>query len=246
MVIAVVALLAVLVSPLVQGLRSRDVRRAAQDLEGALQTARSHAIAHQTYVWVGIFEEDVSVPSEEPAEEGVGRLVIATVASRDGSSIYNKSAAAKEGASTQVLPPDRLTQVGTLVKINNAHVFKPESMSPRFDARPGAQIDDQHRVGLSPGSAPLLFQFQYPLGGTPQYVFGRRPAATAGGHQVPSAVIQFSPQGEAVSDAGPLLGGTPCLEIALQQTNGNTPAPGTNVAAVSISGITGQTSIYQP
>lgn len=246
-VVGILALLMAAIIPMMARSRTGDVRRSAQQIEGALQIARAHAMAHQTYVWVGFFEENVKNPGAATAEAGIGRIVISIVASEDGTPLYNRDLASSASPSTQDLPGANLTQIGNLITLNNVHIFKPTEISGgagKFEARPGAAISDDQRVGLSE-AAPLLFRFQYPLTGSAQYTFGKRPAVQKNGHPAPSGIIQFNPRGEAVSDAGPLLGGVPCMEIAIQATHGNTPSPSPNIAAVNIGGITGQTTIYQ-
>ena len=95
--------------------QSKGVESAAYEIKGALETARSYAIANNTYTWVGFFEEDGSASSATNATPGVGRLVLSTVASKDGTLPYDA------GASSAMVP-ERLNQLGKLIKIEGVHM----------------------------------------------------------------------------------------------------------------------------
>src|SRR6266487_2683591 len=82
-VMAIIAILLLLVAPAFTNLKSGgDVTSAAYTIKGVLDTARTYAMANNTYTWVGFYEEDVS--STTPATLGTGRLVTSIVASKDG------------------------------------------------------------------------------------------------------------------------------------------------------------------
>src|SRR6266480_7229913 len=114
-VMGIIAILMVLVAPAFTTIKGgTDVTSAAYTIKGLLDTARTYAKANNTYTWVGFFEEDGSIPSASPtATPGNGRIVISTVASKDGTEVY-----------TSVLSPPadidaggtRLSQIGKLVK----------------------------------------------------------------------------------------------------------------------------------
>jgi prepilin-type N-terminal cleavage/methylation domain-containing protein len=250
---AVIAIFVILMGLSISALtrnQTANITNAGYQIANALELARGYAVANHTYAWVGIFEEDGSKASANPAVSGVGRLVISVVASRDGTAIFNEAAAETTGTTTptvQTLTPTSLVQIGKLIKIENVHVCTPTAVTSTFAKRPGASIAAKDRVGLSPSSTPLLFKFQYPLGGTAQYTFGIRPAPTgSGGQSAPSGIVIFNPQGEATSDAGPQPGVAPCKEIAIQATHGSKPDQGTNVAAIGINGLTGLATLYRP
>ena len=90
-VIGIVALLMALVVPAFTTIKSGgDATSAAYTIKGVLDTARTYAKANNTYVWVGFFEEDGSIPSASPtATPGNGRIVMSIVASKDGSTVYS-------------------------------------------------------------------------------------------------------------------------------------------------------------
>src|SRR4029450_11614574 len=118
-VIGIIAVLLVLIAPAFTSLKSAgDVTNAAYTIKGALDTARTYAKANNTYTWVGFFEEDVS--STTPGPAGIGRVVMSTIASKDGTMLYTGNL-----TSNVVLDqttPCPLIQVGKLVKIENVHL----------------------------------------------------------------------------------------------------------------------------
>src|SRR5947207_1892319 len=92
-VIGIIALLLVLIAPAFTYIKGgTDVTSAAYSIQGVLDTARTYAKANDTYTWVGFYEEDVSQPSINHGNNAcvgcVGRLVMSTVASRDGTMLY--------------------------------------------------------------------------------------------------------------------------------------------------------------
>src|SRR6266542_4243888 len=76
-VIGIIALIMVLIAPAFTNLKSAgDVTSAAYTIKGVLDTVRTYSKANYTYVWVGFFEEDGSIPSASPtATQGNGRIV---------------------------------------------------------------------------------------------------------------------------------------------------------------------------
>ncbi len=229
-VIGVISLLMVLVVPAVSNLKgSSDLTNAAYTISGALEQARSHALGNNTYVWVGFYEEDVSQSSTFPATAGIGRVVISIAASKDGTIIYDPNRLA-------TIDPTRLTQVGKLIKIQNAHLttFADGSgAGSTFAARPPVTYSTARIGDTTPPSASLT-PFQYPVG-TPapaaQYTFLK--------------AIQFSPRGEARINNNNFTLKT-AAEVGLRQTHGaavDTVNP--NIVAIQFSAISGSTKIYR-
>jgi type II secretory pathway pseudopilin PulG len=256
-VIGIIALLMVLMVPAFTNIKSAgDVTSAAYTIKGALDTARTYAKANNTYTWIGFYEEDVSQPSTNPPIAGVGRLLMSIVASRDGTKVYGSGAVCL-GSDTGTICPDKLIQVGKLIKIDNVHVplfALGTGMGDTFDARPSpSPVADANysRFGElnapPPNTAPLTtpHEFQYPVGNpvpAAQYIFRK--------------ILQFSPRGESRVN-GDSYDMRRVVEIGLIQTHGTeTPVPrsggGTsfvtfdgNVAAVQINGFAGDVRIYR-
>ena len=217
-----------------------DVTSAAYTIKDVLDTARTYAKANNTYTWVGFYEEDVSRSSTNPATQGIGRIVMSTVASKDGTMLYTPPL-----TTLVTLPSANLFQVGKLTKIDNMHLktfSDPTSIPPdNFNTRPtpGTPSNDlTARIGndaTDPTTAvapanPLL-RFPYPLGGT-QYTFAK--------------IIQFSPGGEGVIDNSNYTSKA-VSEIGVEPTHGaavpaSVPA---NVVAVQFTGLGGSVKIYQ-
>jgi Tfp pilus assembly protein FimT len=240
-VMAIIIIMMVLLVPAINGIKKgSDLTKAAYDISGILEQARTYAIANNTYVWVGLFEEDISKNDARPAVSGIGRIAICMVASKDGTSIYNK--AQTSSTPNQVLDPSRLVRIGKLKKLDNVHIL--DASQQKIGARLANVVKQEDLVGLA--SQPLLFSFQYPLGGAATYTFGIRPAPVQNGAMAPSGIVQFSPQGEASSESKGNSGIASCKEIAIQASNGTQIPPSQNIVAIDINGLTGITTIYRP
>jgi prepilin-type N-terminal cleavage/methylation domain-containing protein len=246
-VTAIIGSLMVLVAPAFTSIKSAgDVTSAAYTIRDALEQARNYAMANNTYVWIGFFEEDGSVPSATPtATPGIGRLVISIAASKDGTTVYN----ANSSSNPDPMDPTRLVQVTTLVKIENLHLplFAIGSgTGDTFDLRPTLQFDpggvgyNDSRFGeinLSGNqSAPTTnsrFPFQYPVGSpapAAQYTFRK--------------TLQFNPRGECNINSTYKM--RRVVEIGLQPTHGNITDPNIrNVVAIQFSGVGGNFKIYR-
>src|SRR5882757_8556365 len=119
-VLGIVGLLLVLMAPAFTYIKGgNDVTSAAYTIKGVLETARTYAKANNTYTWVGFYEEDataVTPTNNNPPYPGKGRVLIAAVASKDGTKIF------EDADPAAALPPDRITQVGKLVKVEGIHL----------------------------------------------------------------------------------------------------------------------------
>lgn len=237
-VVGVISLLMVLLVPAFTNLkRSNDITNAAYTITGALEQARNYAIANNTYIWVGFYEEDASAaaPTDAPPPyPGRGRLLIATVASTDGTKIFANS------DPSAPLPATRIKQVGKLIKIDGVHVTDigappspipiptppPNSIAGRPDIpyTEGAPFSHFNRVSSdSSDTARFIFSVQ-------NYTFYKE--------------VRFTPRGEAN------INGTYTIkhaaEIGLRPTHGNVvDAASPNVVAIQFSGISGNFQIYR-
>ncbi len=251
-VIGIIVIMTVLLVPAMTNMKSAgDVTSAAYTIKGVLDRAGTHAMANNTYTWVGFFEENINSPSSAVA--GNGRLVLSVVASKDGTNVYGS-------ATSGTIDATKLTQIGKLIKIDNIHlpllaVGSGTGIGDTFDTRPAVQSDptagyNYSRFGelnaATPNTAPYTtpFNFQYPVGNpTPpaQYTFKK--------------LLQFDPRGES-RVSGDTYDVRRVVEIGLLQTHGNvvpTPVSGGgstatysgNVAALQISGFSGDVKIYR-
>jgi len=238
-VMGIVALLMVLVAPAFTTIKGgTDIKSAAYTIKGVLDTARTYAKANNTYTWVGFFEEDGSIPSASPtATSGNGRIIISTVASKDGTEVYTSVAS----PAADIDPNGtKLTQIGKLVKLDNMHLRTFTSGSGTGDTFPlrpaitgGSPVDNGKIGDTSPPDS--LRYFHYPAAvseGQRQYKFVK--------------MVQFSPRGECrpQNDNYEMRA---VIEVGFQ------PIRGTNVStvddakscAVQLTGFSGNTKIYQ-
>src|SRR5262249_28393774 len=138
-VMAIIAILMVLVAPAFTTIKTaNDITSPAYTINRVFGQARTYAQANNTYVWIGFFEENGATSSTNPATLGNGRLVLSVVASNDGTNIY--------GSGTGTIDCTRLTQVGSLVKIDNLHlplfaIGTETGDADTFDTRPALQND---------------------------------------------------------------------------------------------------------
>jgi prepilin-type N-terminal cleavage/methylation domain-containing protein len=252
-VIAIISILLVLFVPAFTNIKSgNDITNAASTITGLLDQARTYAMANNTYVWVGLFEEDGSIPSSNPATAGTGRLVMPIVASKDGTTVYNPNSS----LNPDPIDPTKVTQVNKLVRIDNIHLplFAVGSgTGETFDTRPVLQFDgfgvgyNDSRFGeinlSGTQAAPTTnsqFPFQYPVGNpapAAQYTFRK--------------TLQFNPRGECSINSTYKM--RRVVEIGLVATRGNSaptpsPSPGIypgNVVAIQFSGVGGNFKIYR-
>ncbi len=232
--LAVLSILGVMMGlalPAINGLQGAgDTTKAAYDISDALANARAYAIAHNTYVWVGFFEEDASRPSANPALAGIGRVVISVVASKDGTMIYDPAS-----SGNHPLTPGSLNQLNRLIKIENAHLASFADglgTGDTFDTRPAVGSNDARIGGSNPPDS-TRYPFSYPVGAatsTPQYTFVK--------------TIQFNPRGENIINS--TLSMKPVVEIGLQSAHGATVTGNSqNTVAVQITGIGGNVKVYR-
>lgn len=203
----------------------KNASKAATDLANVLEQARAHAIARNTYVWVGFFEEDAT----RPGVSGAGRVVISVVASKDGTKLYSN-----DDPDPQCLTPTRLTQVGKLLKLEHAHLdtldvdeIPSRAVVPPQDFQVGNSAFGQRTM---PTPCDNHATFNYPLQGTRQYEFVK--------------ILQFNPMGDITKIADTP---TPCIEIGIRPAHGNLPETESKYpVAVQLSGIGGQIRVYRP
>jgi prepilin-type N-terminal cleavage/methylation domain-containing protein len=234
-VIGIIGVLTVLVLPAFTNIkRATDITSTAFTIKGVLEQARNYALINNTYVWVGFFEEDGSIASTNPATAGTGRVVILTVASKDGTIAY------AQPVISPATPMDsaRLVRTTKLVRLDNLHLRTfpngSGSGSDTFPTRPPipGNLPDNAKIGdTSPPDS--LRPFQHPIEGPPapaQYTF--------------SKVIEFSPRGECrVNNNNYTV--RPLIEVGFQPVRGTTLDNNKN-CAVQLTGFGGNIKIYQP
>jgi len=246
-VIAVLILLTALLTPAFTNLKSAgDVTSAAYTIKGVLDRARTYAMANNTYTWVGFYEEnttDTTPTTVTPPYTGHGRLLLATIYSKDGTKIYGNS------DSNTTLPATTFGQIGKLVKIEGVHltdIGAPPSPTPNptplpdsLDGRPGTPYtyqatQDDHFNRISSDSADVT---RFPFVAQ-NYTFQK--------------TIMFAPSGEVYVTGRIATGVTgyvlvPLVEIGFRPTHGTAVDTNTrNVVALQVTGIAANVKIYRP
>ena len=249
--IAIISILMVLLAPAFTSLkRAGDATNAAYTVKGVLEQARSTAMSSNTYTWVGFYEENASATSptnSTPPYPGKGRLVMASVYSLDGTTIFD------DGDTGAPLPSARVRQIGKLVHIEGIHltdVGQPTTAAPippllqgKFDGSPslpytdGAPYSHYNRISSDDpyGQQSNGDQTKFPFS-VQNYTFYK--------------TVRFSPGGDA--NINGTYGIKHLAEMGLVQTHGDvppTPPPSTatysgNVVALQFSGIGGNFKIY--
>jgi prepilin-type N-terminal cleavage/methylation domain-containing protein len=226
-VVAVMSALTTLIVPALSGLRTAgNITNSAYEIASILQRARTYAMTHNTYVWVGFHEESAS-PTASANTPGNGRVLIAMAASIDGTQIFDNS------ATTASLPSSRIVAVEKLLCLNNVHLAdlaapaggnNPTSLDGRPDHPYTGDSSSKFRVN-SESSA----QTPHPLNML-QYTFNQ--------------TVRFSPNGEASINGEtdlPRIG-----EIGLCPTQGSrVDSSNKNVAAIQFTGAGGNVEIYR-
>ena len=226
-VIAIVLLLSVLVVPVMNSMSgSGNLGGRVYEVSGILERARAYAMANNSYVWVGFYEEDAGTTtptSTQPPYPGKGQVVIATVASTDGTQIF------ADNAVPATLPADRITLIDRIVKIQGVHLADLAAPSggdsKTLNGRPaGPSTDDESRI-----SSDSANKTDFPFAAR-NYTFYK--------------TIRFNPRGEASINGNNLKR---TGEIGLRPTHGNSVDLNTpNVAAIQFTGIGGNVQVYRP
>jgi prepilin-type N-terminal cleavage/methylation domain-containing protein len=242
-VVAILSTLMVLaIPPFINRKSADEITNAAYSIKAVLEQARTYAKANNTYTWVGFYEEDATAASPTnaaPPYPGKGRVVLATVASSDGTTNCQDSASST--ANRIPLVASKIHQLGRLVKIDNIHLTDiggPSSTAspagtsvddrPDFPYTWGAPDDYQNRISSDDVHAPFN-QSLYPFVAQ-GYTFYK--------------TIRFSPRGEANINSTYNL--RRLGEIGLRPTHGTiVDTNSTNVAAIQFSGITGDVKVYR-
>jgi prepilin-type N-terminal cleavage/methylation domain-containing protein len=235
-VVAIIALLLVLIAPAFTYIKGgTDVTSAAYTIKSVLDTARTYAKANNTYTWVGFKEVDVSQnASDSPQINGMGRVAMAIVASKDGTRGYDitNPTLPSPSAWTNYNNGANLVAVGKLQYLNNVHLAGALTMTGNM-ARPNVSSNN-YIIGVAANS---VTPFDWPLG-----------SALDNGQYSFKKVINFDPQGVAriqYSTNTDII--SPYTEVGLQQTHGNTVDTNSpNVVAVQLGGVGGNVNIYRP
>jgi len=194
-VIGVITILLVLIGPAFTTLTSATDVSAIYGVKGVLENARAYAKANHTYVFVGFAEVDSSVdPSVNPqitsGATPYGRVAVAVVASKDGTSLY-QYATSDQGNdwAARYSNGTHLVAVGKLQTYENLHFVPVDFGSWSPTAHPNSKMARYQPTGppyiLGHALSSSMTPFTWPLGSSLdsgyQYRFDR--------------VINFDPTG---------------------------------------------------
>jgi prepilin-type N-terminal cleavage/methylation domain-containing protein len=216
--LGIIAILTSILIVSLSGMKSsREITKAAYDIQGVLEQARTAAMASGTYTWVGFFEESATAPGTA----GTGQVVISVVSSADGTKLNIVSGLTGGPGLTAV----SLTQMAKLLKVANVHI---DTLGTAEVTRPTVPVAPYQ---VAAATFANYYTFTYPTTATtPTYTFTK--------------VIQFNPQGDATRIADTP---TRVIEIGLRPTHGSTVATtNPDVAAIQIAGIGGHVTTYRP
>ena len=219
-VLGIIGLLLLLLAPAFTTIKGgTDVTGAAYTIKGALEIARTHAKANNTYTWVGF--------ADSIGSNVTGTVALFVVASKDGSDLGTSvnQVGNRIDITSGVMP------VGKMMRLNNAHVGDtgtPTNDGTDFESR--AAVNINYRIG----AAGTAYDSDY-------YFIGQ-------GTQF-DRWIRFSPRGEAVVKGGSTqitqyaeVGLLPTHGTALAGTIN--PASG-DLVAIQITGFAGNVRIYR-
>jgi prepilin-type N-terminal cleavage/methylation domain-containing protein len=238
--VAIIALLMVLVAPTFTKMKwGNDVTAAAYTIAGALEQGRNYAMANNTYVWTGFYEEDMTATSPTqatPPYAGKGRVLIATVFSTDRTKIY------EDADPIAQLPVNRIKQLGKIIKIEGIHITDigaPPSPAP--SPKPSADILDgrpdwpyTYAAGIG---ADHFNRINSDSADTTRFAF-------AAGNYTFSKTVRFNSRGEANINSTYALKNA--VEIGLRSTHGTAvDLSNQNLIAIQFSGVGGNFKIYR-
>lgn len=218
--LVVVAILAMLSAIMIPAFTSTGqagmLSKAASDISGLLEQARTYAMGKNTYVYVGLQEVDVITPT---SADGVGRVAVAVVASQDGARPYTNSPAPLT---------TNITAISKLQYFDNVHLTSASALNngTNMTGRPAADIDL--------GGTMAKTSFKWPIPSGNKYIFQR----------VIEFDPQGVPRVQTNSTFDSSVNGR--IEIALLPTHGNVSSTNANQAAIQIDGITGAVRVFRP
>ncbi|PYK51487.1 MAG: hypothetical protein DME51_03105 [Verrucomicrobia bacterium] len=187
-VIGIIATLLVLIGPAFTTItRGTDVSSAIYGVKGVLENARAYAKANHTCVFVGLTEVDSSVdplvsPQITTGDTPYGRVAVAVVASKDGTSQYQYATSDQGNDWTASYSNGaHLIAVGKLQTYENLHFVPVDFGSWSPTAHPNSKMARYQPTGppyilghaLSSSVTPFTWPLGSPLDSGYQYRFER-------------------------------------------------------------------------
>ena len=233
-VLSILALLMVLVAPAFTTIKGgNDIASAAYTIAGVLEHGRNYALANNTYVWVGFYEEDstaIAPTNVAPPYPGKGRVLIASVFSTDGTKIYEDSDPIAQ------LPSNRIQSLGRVIKLEGIHIADigaPSSAAPSDGLGVRSDYPYTHAAGID---ADHFNRINSDSSDTTRFAFAAQ-------NYTFSKTVRFNSRGEANLNSTYSLKNT--AEIGLKPTHGTTVGNGPNLIAIQFGGVGGNFKIYR-
>jgi len=223
-VLAITALILTIALPSMNSLQTAgSLTASAAALQAILLQARTQAVARNSYVFVGLYESDVSKSdSLRPAPSGTGRVWVGAAVTKDSTQSYSftNSVGLSSGWSVADLAP-----VGKLQHFNNIHLSTNASFYlTNTPANTVSPVGDTSATNTP---------FGWPLENSNSVT------------QFSTGVIQFNPQGTAILPGSSTP--TEYIQIALIPTHGNqVMSNNPNAAVVQVDALTGLIQTYRP
>jgi len=222
-VIGIMGMLFAMAGPALSTLKGAgDIGKASGDIQGIFEQARSYAMANNTYVYVGIQEQDGITPT---AASGVGQVALGIVASVNGLRPYSNSP-----STPSALSASNITPIGRVKYFSSLHLTNWATAGTNGNMARNTPPD----VDLGTNTN-CITTFQIPTSGTAKYTFSR--------------VVEFDPQGVARYQTNATFDASikNYLEIPLMTARGNKAMTNSsNAAAIQIDAITGGIRLYRP
>jgi type II secretory pathway pseudopilin PulG len=229
MVVGVIGLLLVLIAPAFTSIKSgTDVSSAIYGLKQVLENARAYAKANHTYVFVGFAEVDSSVnpwvsPQVTTGDTPYGRVAVAVVASKDGTSQY-QYATSDQGNdwAANYANGAHMVAVGKLETYENLHFVPVDFASWSPTAHPNSKMARYQPTGppytLGHALSSSVTPFTWPLGSSLDSGYQYRFDRVVNFDAIGIARIPTATNGDAIAHV---------IEIDFQPTHGTvfTPLP---------------------
>jgi len=244
-VVAIIGIVTGFIAPAFTSIKSsNDLTNATTGIAGTLERARAYAMANNLYVYVGIAEVNADVPADTvpqaPATATAGgRVVVATVAARDGTRGYDLTSNLPNPAWTSYDNGAWLVSLNKLDVYENIHLASSLGSTPASGSMARPVVSGAYSLGDA--SCQSVTPFSWPLA-----------TALHSGQYDFEKVIQFDPQGVArIQTATNQDTIADRMEIDVQLAHGSLipPVPATPtgaIAAIQIDGMTGAVRVYRP
>ncbi len=207
-VMAIIGMLTAVAVPAMSSIKGGgDLMKAAYDIAGVLEQARSYAMANNTYVFVGLTEVNASnAESATGQAPGTGRVVLAAAGSKDGT--RNFSAA-------------NLVALSKIRRFDNLHL---DDATPNSGNMARPPVGNEYRAGNAAFAAES--SFNWPLsGGNANYTFTKviqfDPRGTATLQSSGRSLAQWMEIGLAPARGDVAVAGANCAALVLDGVTGS-------------------------